>query len=90
MPYVPESYRNELDSIICQLADLVNMSDKKEGVANYVITRLLMRGLQPNTYAGFNAAIGVLECVKLELYRRAIAKYENTAKVTNGDIPEYR
>jgi hypothetical protein len=41
------------------------------------------------SYTNINAVIGVLECVKLELYRRLAASYEDKKVVENGDIPEY-
>ena len=33
-----------------------------------------------------NAAIGVLECAKLELYRRVVAMYEDGKIKENGDV----
>jgi hypothetical protein len=42
-------------------------------------------GAAPN-YDNFNEVIGVLECMKLELYRRMIAPYEDTKCKENGDV----
>jgi hypothetical protein len=57
-----------------------------EGELNYVITQFikLYLGPKPN-YAKYNGAIGVLECAKLELYRRKVAPYEDTKILENGD-----
>jgi len=58
------------------------------GELNYVITRLLDSWLDERgvSYTHINAAIGVLECAKLELYRRVAAPYEDTKKEENGDV----
>ena len=37
-------------------------------------------------YSKINALIGVLECAKLELYRRVAAPYENDKIDENGDV----
>jgi len=39
-----------------------------------------------NNYADYNEVMGVLECVKQELYRRLIVPYENKKKEENGDV----
>lgn len=82
MPYISKKARTEIDK--CFNFGLA----LGPGELNYVITRLLM-GQQPGSYAEFNALIGVLECCKLELYRRACVAYEELKINENGDIPEY-
>jgi len=37
-------------------------------------------------YATLNTVIGVLECAKLELYRRVVADYEDQKCEENGDV----
>ncbi|MDE3003488.1 MAG: hypothetical protein OXU33_01555 [Gemmatimonadota bacterium] len=37
-------------------------------------------------YAHLNEAIGVLECAKLELYRRVTAPYEDEKMAESGDV----
>ena len=37
-------------------------------------------------YAHLNEAIGVLECAKLELYRRVAAPYEDEKIAESGDV----
>lgn len=37
-------------------------------------------------YERLNAAIGALECAKLELYRRLAAEYEDAKIEANGDV----
>ena len=60
------------------------------GTLNYIITRLCdywSRDMSGEAnYEKYNAVIGVLECVKQELYRRQIAPYEDKACERNGDV----
>lgn len=80
MPYVLQKIRDEL-SLIGEL------SVNDAGELNYCITTLIVNylGMVPK-YADFNEAIGVLECAKLELYRRMVAPYEDTKCAENGDV----
>lgn len=41
------------------------------------------------SYIRLNAVIGVLECVKLELYRRLISLYEDKKRKENSDLKLY-
>lgn len=59
------------------------------GELNYVITDLLMKALEDGggvSYTRINALVGVLECAKMELYRRVAAPYEDKKKEENGDV----
>ena len=60
------------------------------GELNYAITCKINRFLKqkPKSYTSYNEAIGVLECAKMELYRRMIAKYEDKKIIENGDVYE--
>lgn len=40
-------------------------------------------------YQTLNDVIGVLECIKLELYRRLIGPYEDKKMKENGDVLPY-
>jgi hypothetical protein len=60
------------------------------GELNYLVTQVCQRFLTSDghkrpTYADYNAAIGALECAKLELYRRLIVPYEENRRRENGD-----
>lgn len=63
------------------------MAPHSVGELNYAITRLLVSffGDIPR-YADLNAAIGVLECAKQELYRRVGAPLEDRKLAENGDV----
>ena len=78
MPYIPDYRREDLDYY---------PDAQSVGELNYIITKMVLKflGASPR-YADFNAAIGVLECAKQELYRRAVAPYEDHAAHTNGDL----
>jgi hypothetical protein len=59
------------------------------GDLNYTITRLCDAYICARggvSYTLLNEVIGVLECAKLELYRRVAAPYENKALARNGDV----
>jgi len=56
-----------------------------DGDLNYIITRIL-KGSYPLRYFNLNRAVGVLECCKLEFYRRVAAPYEDTKIKENGDV----
>lgn len=87
MPYVkPESrvkYEKVLDELIGILKSLP--VDEVDGELNYVVTKILKQ-IYPVRYFQINKAIGVLECVKLEFYRRVAAPYEDKKIKESGDI----
>lgn len=81
MPYIPKTERIELDDIIRRFPML------SAGQKNYVITRFLLKQLPTDAgYKDYNEAMGILECVKQELYRKRIAMYENDKCESNGEV----
>jgi len=59
------------------------------GELNFAITSLIdtyLRGRGGVRYLHLNEVIGVLECAKLELYRRIAAPYEDRKIAENGDV----
>jgi hypothetical protein len=52
------------------------------------VTRLALAYLHDvkMDYTRINAAVGALECAKLELYRRVATPYERGKEVANGDV----
>lgn len=83
MPYIKRGRRTELDDVV-KLFDPLST----EGELNYLITKLVWKWLnvEEESYTNYNSAIGILECVKQELYRRKIADYEDKKKEENGDV----
>lgn len=59
-----------------------------EGELNYCITRLCQMFLERRgtNYTSLNSIVGVLECAKLEFYRRAVVVYEEEKIKENGDV----
>lgn len=86
MPYITEKQRKELDDFINILSPKIN----SDGELNYVVTKLCLKFAKPNdqstSYNLINSTIGVLECAKLEFYRRLAASYEDDKIKRNGDV----
>ena len=82
MPYIKELHRVNLDNIVRQVPILAI------GDLNYLITSILLEHLETTskTYTDYNSVVGVLECAKLEFYRRAVAAYEDEKISENGDV----
>jgi len=79
MPYIPQATRYAM------------FYDRRPpdtpGELNFAITQLLLNYLDGGmSYTAINEVIGVLECAKLELYRRVAAPYEDKKKEENGDV----
>jgi len=93
MPYIKQSMRGRLDAELNALIENIladpEMVENKEGVLNYIITMLVHSVMLKDgiRYKKVNDAIGVLECAKLELYRRAAAPYEDKKAREQGDVP---
>ena len=85
MPYIKKERRRELsvpsDWPMIGLAQDV-------GELNYQITCLVDDFISRKKlkYSEINSVIGVLECAKMELYRRIAAPYEDEKCEENGDV----
>ncbi len=80
MPYIPAEDRTMVRTHRCPITP---------GELNYLITNTIigyLDTLNRHSYAGYNEVVGVLECVKLEMYRRMVAPYEDKKCVVNGDV----
>ncbi len=89
MPYIPTEKRETLDHTIISLACrlLAHEEDDRAGMLNYTISSLLARLSKGDVnYRNINRMIGVLECVKLELYRRLASPYADEKMQSNGDV----
>lgn len=92
MPYIKTGGRVQYDFEIDELVSTIRDNDNEDGDCNYVVSRIVAGAMKPAEgwkYAAIARAIAVLECAKLELYRRLAAPYEDGAIQKNGDIPEY-
>ena len=90
MPYIPKYERSKWEIHITSLESLIHNipEDKIDGELNYLFTRLLHIAYSNSSesYARYDRAIGLLECVKQELYRRKIGPYEDRKIEENGDV----
>ena len=80
MPYVNRTARERLDG---------GRAPQDAGELNYAISRLIDAYLHRHggiRYAEINEVIGVLECAKLELYRRVAVPYEERKRIENGEV----
>ncbi len=87
MPYIKAAKRSKYDVVLRELTDILKALPPEEidGELNYVITRLL-KEIYPLKYFHINKAIGVLDCAKLEYYRRIAAPYEDLKIKDSGDV----
>ena len=81
MPYIPNSERQKV-------------SDGKlphAGAFNYAVHQLIDQYFDQHNrnYQSVNDIIGALDCVKMELYRRMVADYEEIKILQNGDCAPY-
>ena len=88
MPYIHPIDRVRLDPWLSE-----QPGGLAAGQLNYVLTKVIQRYLKDIGilqgsvgYSALNEVVGVLECAKLELYRRRIAPYEDKKKEENGDV----
>lgn len=87
MPYIDQSNRVKFDRVLEILPNI-----QTPGELNYFLTKILHSYVNnyalPNhiTYNAINDVVGVLECAKLELYRRVAAPYEDVKIKANGDV----
>ena len=82
-PYIPTKRREEIAK---------GSTPQSAGELNDKITSVILEYLyeincsSPNTYSDYNEIIGVLECCKLEIYRKRISKYEDMKCTQNGEV----
>jgi len=87
MPYINKDLRANLDEAIKGLEDKIKNcgTENRAGVLNYCISKMFSN-LFSLRYSEINEAIGVLECSKLEFYRRVAVPYEDKKVIDNGDV----
>lgn len=91
MPYIRDDKRKQIESELDQL--IIKFLDTEDGGTagrfNYLISSMMGAILNNDeriSYARINELIGVLECAKMELYRRVAAPYEDDKSRINGDV----
>ena len=87
MPYITEEDRMKVAMIDVGEVKGEDLSDLTPGEFNYFITTAVLEYLGPKpNYGKYNEVVGVLECAKLEFYRRAVTAYEEKKIQENGDV----
>ena len=92
MPYIREDKRKQIESELDQLVIKFLETQDDGGTAgrlNYVISSMIGAILKNDrllSYARINELIGVLDCAKMELYRRVATPYEDDKSRLNGDV----
>ena len=85
IPYISQERRKDILPHIAEFWK--NCPLLEEGEVNYTITTLLEYYRNGKyRYSLFNRIIGLLECIKLEYYRRMVASYEDSKEKENGDV----
>lgn len=92
MPYIKQEMRSNLNKISDSLlSELKELSEKNnctvDGLLNYFVTRTIKKAYK-KSYTSFNAAIGMLECTKLEFYTMDVREYENLKIMENGAVED--
>ena len=87
MPYIKPEERDKWEGVIGEVITIMNElpEDQKDGELNYLISSFLRRVYTPR-YFNYNRVIGLLECIKQEMYRRVVGPYEDEKIAENGDI----
>jgi len=88
MPYIRQEkrplYKEEIESLVRKLEE--QPLTEQDGDLNYVVTSIMKMLYKPR-YFNYNRALGVLEAIKEEYYRRVVAPYEDEKIRENGDVP---
>jgi hypothetical protein len=87
MPYITQEERPPYDEVLEHIIKLLKEKSPEsvDGPLNYVVTRII-KEVYPLRYYHINKAMGVLECIQHEFYRRVAAPYEDTKIEQNGDV----
>lgn len=88
MPYIDKKVRKEVDSEIRKIVSKLHKhpEEKWDGILNYVFFKMLLESFGKVRYLDYERMIGILECCKLELYRKRVGPFEDTKIKEHGDI----
>ena len=87
MPYIRPERREKYNDVLKELIDIFKALpiEEVDGELNYVVTKIL-KEIYIKRYFHLNRAIGVLENIKQEFYRRVLAPYEDVKIKESGDV----
>lgn len=87
MPYIKRAQREKYRAVLIELGRIWGSEGALPGDLNYIISHILSdRIRQERRYATINELVGVLECAKLEAYRKIASKYEDLKEQENGAV----
>jgi hypothetical protein len=86
MPYITQGERDKSWEDFIEEGYIPNA-----GTLNYLITTLCDEYLSGDraeefSYSQINTVVGVLECAKMEMYRRLAVPYEDHKRNRNGEV----
>jgi hypothetical protein len=86
MPYVDKDQRALIWDEDNETVDTTFIH--KIGDLNYAMTEMckVWAERKGHSYTTYNEIVGVLECCKLEFYRRMVSEYEDEKIIQNGDV----
>ena len=90
MPYIKPEDRDIYEPMLDVLMNELRYAENWKGDLNFIVSTILNDLLTAygTSYSMLNDMVGVLECAKLELYRRMAAPYEDEKIDANGDVYE--
>lgn len=90
MPYIAPEDRVNYDDTIDHLVKLIEETGFSVGSINYIISSIIWKCWKKmgGNYTSGNNLVGVLECIKIEFYRRRLAGYEDKKITENGDVKD--
>ena len=91
MPYIKEERREELYDMLDHSPGAIGYCCSTPGELNFALTETILEYINNKdgekiSYSRINEVVGVLECCKLELYRRLATPYEDKKIKENGDV----
>ena len=88
MPYIKQEDRDKFYWVTPNPLQNVAENCENAGDLNYAITMILKKYMEKKgeCYATHNEIIGMLDCCKMEWYRKRVAIYENKKEKENGDV----
>lgn len=92
MPYIPQHKRTELNDKMDHLLNYIYSTHPSIGEINFIISSIINNYIEGKkdahmfNYNVCNKLIGVLECAKLELYRKVVSEYEEVKINENGPL----
>ena len=87
LPYIKPERRKKYGKVLEELIDILKSlpMEDVDGELNYIVTTII-KEVYPLRYFHLNRAMGVLECIKQEFYRRVAAPYEDIKMRDAGDV----